>query len=99
MRRMDGELSRRCRMDGIVGGEVSEGAIKVGKVCQGGREDGVIETRRLWRLKRVLLCRSLVWSVQAGEGHGSSINAVHPIVGHASEARSSVSVAGGLEEV
>ena len=55
MRRVDGELSRRCRMDGIVGGEVSEGAIKVGKVCQGGREDGVIETRRLWRLKRVLL--------------------------------------------
>jgi hypothetical protein len=51
---MDGELSRRCRVDGIVG-EVSEGTIKVGKVCQGGREDGVIETRRLWRLKRVLL--------------------------------------------
>lgn len=55
MRWMDGKLSRRCRMDGIVGGEVSKGTVKVGKVCQGGGEDGVIETGRLWRLKRVLL--------------------------------------------
>jgi hypothetical protein len=54
MRRVDGELSWRCGVDGIVGGEVSKGTIKVGKVCQGRGEDGVIETRRLWRLKRVL---------------------------------------------
>lgn len=34
MRRMDGELSRCRGMDGVtVGGEVSKGTVKVGKVC------------------------------------------------------------------
>jgi translation initiation factor IF-2 len=72
MRRMDGELARCRRVDGVaVGGEVSKGTVKVGKVCQRGREDGVIETGRLRRLKRVLLLRSeldvtlLSWVVES----------------------------------
>lgn len=66
MRRADGELARGSGRDCVAArGKVSKRPVKVGKVSHGGGEDGVVETGRLWGLKRSLLSVSVSWCILA----------------------------------